>query len=41
MLRFWNSDVMTNLEGVVEAILDALRPLSQPSPAGGNKQRRP
>jgi very-short-patch-repair endonuclease len=37
VLRFTNQDVMTNLEGVLLTIADALaaRPLSQPSPLRG------
>ena len=33
VVRFWNNDVMTNLEGVVQAILDvAARPHPHPDP---------
>ncbi len=37
VLRFANADVMTNLDGVLQAIVAALaaRPLSQPSPRRG------
>ncbi len=39
VLRFWNHDVMGNLEGVLEAILCVLQestlPSPQPSPASG------
>lgn len=37
VLRFTNAEVMTNMEGVLQAILGALaaRPLSQPSPRRG------
>jgi very-short-patch-repair endonuclease len=37
VLRFWNSEVLTNLEGVLEIIADELgakSPLTQPSPRG-------
>jgi very-short-patch-repair endonuclease len=34
VLRFWNNEVLTNLDGVLTAILAALPP-SQPSPASG------
>ena len=32
VLRFWNTDVMENLEGVLQAIYDALPPSPRPSP---------
>ena len=33
VLRFWNNDVLTNSEGVIEEILRMLRPIdSTPSP---------
>lgn len=36
ILRFWNTDVFTNEEGVVMSILNALEsPLPNPSPARG------
>jgi len=36
VLRFWNNDVLTNLDGVAIAILAALEtPLPNPSPARG------
>jgi len=35
VLRFWNTDVMQNLEGVLQMILAAVgRPSPQPSPEG-------
>jgi very-short-patch-repair endonuclease len=34
MLRFWNNEVLTNLDGVLTTIFGALPP-SQPSPARG------
>jgi very-short-patch-repair endonuclease len=34
VLRFWNNEVLTNLDGVLTTILAALPP-SQPSPARG------
>lgn len=42
VLRFGNSDVMTNLDGVLQTISAALaaRPLSQPSPQGGEGFRK-
>jgi primosomal protein N'/very-short-patch-repair endonuclease len=35
VLRFWNHEVMENIEGVMETIRHALAPPIQPSPAGG------
>jgi very-short-patch-repair endonuclease len=38
VLRFWNNDVLTNTEGVLEVILESLGqagPSPQPSPRGG------
>ena len=36
VLRFWNNDILTNIEGVATAILAALAaPLPNPSPARG------
>ncbi|MBI4798080.1 MAG: endonuclease domain-containing protein [Desulfarculus sp.] len=37
VLRFWNNEVLANIEGVLAAILSALResPSPQPSPPGG------
>ena len=37
VLRFWNNDVLSNLEGVLTSIVDTLTvpPLSQPSPCQG------
>ena len=38
VLRFWNNDVLTNIEGVLEVILEALAspdPSPQPSPRRG------
>jgi hypothetical protein len=49
VLRFWNNDVMQNIEGVLEAIADALSasppPTPDPSPplaplVGGGELRR-
>jgi len=34
-LRFWNNDVMQNLVGVLQKILDAVSPSPQPSPVKG------
>jgi len=35
VLRFWNNDVLTNVDGVVERVMQNLRPSPQPSPATG------
>lgn len=41
VIRFGNPDVMGNMEGVLDAIAQALRepPSPQPSPQGGREQR--
>jgi very-short-patch-repair endonuclease len=46
ILRFWNNDVLGNLEGVLNEVQSALPPTPDPSPQGGGelrqrKQRRP
>ena len=41
VLRFWNSDVLSNRDGVLEVILEAARgitPLPSPPPQGGREQ---
>ncbi|MEW6397381.1 MAG: DUF559 domain-containing protein [Pseudomonadota bacterium] len=35
VLRFWNHDVIRNLDGVLLEIQDALTPTPDPSPQGG------
>lgn len=42
ILRFWNHDVLNNIDGVVEQILDTLKntPYLNPSPQGGRRLRR-
>jgi very-short-patch-repair endonuclease len=41
VMRFWNNDVMRNLEGVWEAIVKELEsPSPRPSPQGGEGVRR-
>lgn len=37
VLRFWNTDVMTNIEGVLEEILRVMTPTPSPSPQGGGE----
>jgi very-short-patch-repair endonuclease len=40
VLRFWNSDVLRNREGVLQTIMDAaheVTPLPNPSPQGGRE----
>jgi very-short-patch-repair endonuclease len=43
VLRFWNHDVLGNLEGVLTVIQNALTPTPDPSPQGGGEhgQRAP
>ncbi len=44
VLRFWNNDVLSNIDGVLTVILDAIptTPTPDPSPqGGGEKKRRP
>ncbi len=38
VLRFWNHDVLGNLEGVLSEIQSALSPTPDPSPQGGGEQ---
>jgi very-short-patch-repair endonuclease len=35
VLRFWNNDVLSNIEGVVQTVIKNLRPSPQPSPTTG------
>jgi very-short-patch-repair endonuclease len=39
VLRFWNNDVLGNLEGVLNEIQRALPPTPDPSPQGGGEKR--
>ena len=39
VLRFWNHDVLANLEGVLSEIQNALPPTPDPSPRGGGEAR--
>jgi very-short-patch-repair endonuclease len=41
VIRFWNNDVLTNIDGVLEAIQHALAttPTPDPSPQGGGERR--
>jgi very-short-patch-repair endonuclease len=41
VLRYWNSDVLTNINGVLEDILNAMTPTPtpNPSPQGGGEHR--
>jgi very-short-patch-repair endonuclease len=43
VLRFWNNDVLENLDGVLHEIQCALPPTPDPSPQGGGelRQRKP
>jgi very-short-patch-repair endonuclease len=42
VVRFWNNEVLTNIDGVLEAIANALAttPTPDPSPQGGGGRRR-
>jgi very-short-patch-repair endonuclease len=42
VLRFWNNDVLTNIDGVLETIQSALAatPTPDPSPQGGGERRQ-
>ena len=42
VLRFWNNEVLTNIDGVLEAIQSALTttPTPDPSPQGGGERWR-
>jgi very-short-patch-repair endonuclease len=40
VLRFWNNDVLGNLEGVLTEIQCALTPTPDPSPQGGGEARQ-
>jgi very-short-patch-repair endonuclease len=42
VLRFWNNDVLSNIDGVLEEIQRAITatPTPNPSPQGGGEQRR-
>jgi very-short-patch-repair endonuclease len=35
VIRFWNTDILTNEEGVLSAIIASLPPLPNPSPTRG------
>ena len=40
VLRFWNNDVLGNIDGVLSEIQSALTPTPDPSPQGGGEKRR-
>jgi very-short-patch-repair endonuclease len=40
VLRFWNNDVLGNIDGVLNEIQNALPPTPDPSPQGGGEQVR-
>ena len=42
VIRFWNNEVLTNIDGVLEAIQSTLAttPTPDPSPQGGGERRR-
>jgi very-short-patch-repair endonuclease len=39
VLRFWNNDVLSNIDGVVEQLIENLRPSPLPSPKTGEGLR--
>ena len=43
VIRFWNNDVLTNIDGVLEQIRFVLTttPTPDPSPQGGGEQKQP
>ena len=41
VMRFWNHDVLENLEGVLTVIQSALTPAPDPSPQGGGERTVP
>jgi len=42
VLRFWNNDVLSNIDGVLEVIMRAIAttPTPDPSPQGGGEKKR-
>jgi very-short-patch-repair endonuclease len=40
VLRFWNNDVLENIDGVLAEIQSALTPTPDPSPQGGGESQR-
>ena len=38
VLRFWNNEVLSNLDGVLETIRDTAHPHLDPPPTGGGKE---
>jgi very-short-patch-repair endonuclease len=40
VLRFWNNDVLLNIDGVIETVVKNLGPSPQPSPTTGEGARR-
>jgi very-short-patch-repair endonuclease len=40
VLRFWNNDIMSNIEGVLTRIVETLSPSPQPSPIKGEGANR-
>ena len=39
VLRLWNNDVLTNIEGVLEVIASSLQPDAPPHPTGARQAR--
>jgi very-short-patch-repair endonuclease len=40
VLRFWNNDVLSNIEGVLTEIQNVIAVTPNPSPQGGGEQNR-
>ena len=40
VLRFWNNEIMNNIEGVLMRVMEALSPSPQPSPIEGEGEHR-
>ena len=40
VLRFWNNDVLLNIDGVIETVVKNLKPSPQPSPTTGEGAKR-
>jgi len=39
VLRFWNNDVLQNIEGVLESIMEKISPSPSPSPQGRGEEK--
>lgn len=41
VLRFWNNDILNNVEGVLETIVNSLRVTTPPHPVSASGENRP